>query len=229
MRITGGLTDFHEDAVRGLGVHEGYAHAVGPLARRLIDELHALFFQFGHRLVDIVNLKRYVMYTFAAFFHELLDGRGPRHILQELNGTVTHGDESDTHALKILGVGELERQPVREEFERLVQVFYGDSQMSDSFDFHEAAFPRTWNPTLLAGRRFCFRSLGRRTRPGVGFRLSGRCGLLAAVCAGTRILARVVGNVPAGPLEVEAAVGDKLAKLAGALTARLKRFIGNPL
>jgi hypothetical protein len=28
---------------------------------------------------------------------------------------------------------------------------------------------------------------------------------------------------------VEAAVGDKLAKLAGALTARLKRFIGNPL
>jgi hypothetical protein len=28
---------------------------------------------------------------------------------------------------------------------------------------------------------------------------------------------------------MEAAVGDKLAKLAGALTARLKRFIGNSL
>ena len=77
MRFAGRLTQFHQDAVSCLRMHECNRHPVSALTRGLINEFHTLGLQFFHSCMDIFNLERYMMNAFAVLFQILVYGRRP--------------------------------------------------------------------------------------------------------------------------------------------------------
>ncbi len=111
------LYQFHQNAMRGLRMHEGYAHSMSTRAGFFVDKFDPSLFQFRHSLVYVIYLKGYVVDTFAVVVQEFCDCRRSGSILQQLYRAISDRDERNGHALVILGVSSLKRQCTREELQ----------------------------------------------------------------------------------------------------------------
>jgi hypothetical protein len=140
MGVLDWLTQLDKYAVGPFGVQEANAHPVGSFTGCFVDEPDTFFFQFRQSLVDIIDFKSYVVDAFTVFFEEFLHSRAAGNILKQLNGSVSHRNKPNSHALKILCVGQIQGQTGREELQGRIEVLHHQAQMGDSLNLHKLPF-----------------------------------------------------------------------------------------